>query len=224
MSGARARGSFISGAELKKVAVLIDAGFMKKRIMATKAFFYDAKNIVEYCHKHALPSDGRELYRIFFYDATPSKANGHNPISKTHIDFAKSQVSLMQEKLFHELKLQEFVALRLGSLEWPGNAWQFKPDVTKDLIKGKRTLDSLGDQDVSPAFTQKGVDMRIGLDIASLAYKRLVHSIVVITADRDFIPALKLARKEGLAVGLDTLRQTPSVELHEHVDYVKTFI
>ncbi|MCX6131923.1 MAG: NYN domain-containing protein [Proteobacteria bacterium] len=209
---------------MKKVAVLIDAGFMKKRIIKTGAFYYDAKHIVEYCHRHANPAENKELYRIFFYDATPSKANGHNPISKTHIDFSNSQVSRLQEQLFNDLKLQEFVALRLGSLEWPGNSWQFKAGVTKDLIKGKRTLASLTDQDLSPTFTQKGVDMRIGLDIASLAYKRLVQSIVVITADRDFIPALKLARKEGLAVGLDTMKQTPSLELHEHVDFVKTFI
>jgi len=209
---------------LKKVAVLIDAGFMKKRIIHTKSFFYNAKNVVEYCHKHASKEDGKELYRIFFYDAVPFRGSAHNPISKKHLNFSESEVFKKQEELFHQLKLQEFVALRLGSLEWPSNSWQFKQQVTKDLIKGSKSISQLTDQDVTPSFIQKGVDMRIGLDIASLAYKRLVDSVVIITCDRDFIPALKLARKEGLTVGLDTLHQNPSIELREHVDYVSTFL
>jgi uncharacterized LabA/DUF88 family protein len=36
---------------------------------------------------------------------------------------------------------------------------------------------------------QKGVDIKFGLDIASLAYKRLVERVVLITGDSDFIPA-----------------------------------
>lgn len=36
---------------------------------------------------------------------------------------------------------------------------------------------------------QKGVDMKIGLDISSLAYKKLVNQIVLIAGDSDFVPA-----------------------------------
>ena len=45
---------------------------------------------------------------------------------------------------------------------------------------------------------QKGVDMRIGLDIASMAFKRQVDQIVLIAGDSDFVPAAKLARREGI--------------------------
>ena len=45
---------------------------------------------------------------------------------------------------------------------------------------------------------QKGVDMKIGLDIASLSYKKLVDQIVLISGDSDFVPAAKLARLEGI--------------------------
>jgi uncharacterized LabA/DUF88 family protein len=39
--------------------------------------------------------------------------------------------------------------------------------------------------------------MRIGLDIASLSYKKQVDQIILIAGDSDFVPAAKLARREG---------------------------
>ena len=45
---------------------------------------------------------------------------------------------------------------------------------------------------------QKGVDMNIGLDIASLAYKKQGDQIVSIAGDSDFVPAAKLARRESI--------------------------
>ena len=52
---------------------------------------------------------------------------------------------------------------------------------------------------------QKGVDMRIGVDIASLAYKKQVNQIILIAGDSDFVPAAKLARREGIDFVLDPL-------------------
>jgi uncharacterized LabA/DUF88 family protein len=54
-------------------------------------------------------------------------------------------------------------------------------------------------------LSQKGVDMRIGLDIAALALKRIVQVVVLVTADTDFIPAMKFACREGLQLFLVTL-------------------
>ena len=47
--------------------------------------------------------------------------------------------------------------------------------------------------------------MRIGLDIAALALKRLVETIVLVTGDADMVPAMRFARREGLRVGVCTL-------------------
>ena len=207
---------------MKRVAILIDAGFMKKRVQNTKAFDYNATEIVKYCQKHI--NGNNELYRIFYYDAFPSDANGHNPISQDAIDFGRTPVARTQNELFNKLKKQDHVALRLEHLAWPGNSWQFTQKASKALMKGRMTLNNLTDNDVKPGFVQKGVDMRIGLDIASLSYKKLVQCIVVITCDRDFIPALKLARKEGLIVRLDAMKQIPPLDLQEHVDVLKTHV
>jgi uncharacterized LabA/DUF88 family protein len=63
--------------------------------------------------------------------------------------------------------------------------------------------------------------MRIGLDIASLAFKRIVGAVLLITGDSDLVPAMKLARREGLRVYLHTARAGGvRPELRHHADRV----
>lgn len=72
--------------------------------------------------------------------------------------------------------------------------------------------------DIKPDITQKGVDMRIGLDIASLAFKRQVKRIVLVSGDSDFVPAAKLARREGVDFILDPMGMKIRGQLFEHID------
>ena len=44
-----------------------------------------------------------------------------------------------------------------------------------------------------------------GLDIASIAHKRLANQIILIAGDSDFVPAAKQARREGIDFVLDRL-------------------
>jgi uncharacterized LabA/DUF88 family protein len=69
-----------------------------------------------------------------------------------------------------------------------------------------------------PDISQKGVDLRIGLDIATLAFRRIVDTIVVVAGDSDLVPAFKLARREGLRVYLVTYGHNVTSELSAHVD------
>lgn len=70
---------------------------------------------------------------------------------------------------------------------------------------------------------QKGIDMKIGVDIASLALKGFVDKIVLIAGDSDFVPAAKLARREGIDFVLDPMH-TEHIEnsLYEHIDGLKS--
>jgi uncharacterized LabA/DUF88 family protein len=65
---------------------------------------------------------------------------------------------------------------------------------------------------------QKGVDMRIGLDVSSLAFKKQVEQIVLVAGDADFVPAAKQARREGIDFVLDPMWQQIPPNLHEHID------
>jgi uncharacterized LabA/DUF88 family protein len=69
---------------------------------------------------------------------------------------------------------------------------------------------------------QKGVDMRIGLDIASLAYKGQISQLILISGDSDFVPAAKLARREGIDFVLDPMWSTIRSDLHEHIDGLRS--
>ena len=116
-----------------------------------------------------------------------------------------------------ELKHRRKLALRLGHLS-DQVFYNIKPSVTKDLCLGKRTLDSLTEADFSFSAQQKGVDMKIGVDIASLAYKKQVDQIILIAGDSDFVPAAKLARREGIDFVLDPMWSTIRPDLFEHID------
>ncbi|MNN68477.1 NYN domain protein [compost metagenome] len=79
---------------------------------------------------------------------------------------------------------------------------------------------SVGAADLRPVVKQKGVDMRIGLDIASLTLKKHVSMIVLATGDSDFVPAMKFARREGAQVMLIVQRKGIKEPLREHADIV----
>jgi len=72
--------------------------------------------------------------------------------------------------------------------------------------------------DVSLGLRQKGVDMRIAIDIASLTLKKQVSTIILVAGDSDFVPAAKLARREGMEFILDPLWQNINDDLFEHID------
>ena len=83
----------------------------------------------------------------------------------------------------------------------------------------KRTK-KLTPQDIKPSISQKGVDMRIGLDIARIAIRKTCDALVIVTGDADLIPAMKLARIEGLRVYLHTIGHGVDKSLKEHADVV----
>lgn len=73
-----------------------------------------------------------------------------------------------------------------------------------------------------PKFRQKGVDMRIGLDMAHLAHQGKIDRIILITADTDFIPAMKYVRKANIQVVIAKLGErhlTPDLTMH--TDFIR---
>lgn len=64
--------------------------------------------------------------------------------------------------------------------------------------------------------------MRVGLDIASITLKRQANVIVLVAGDADFVPAAKLARREGVRFVLDPLWRNVSDDLLEHIDGLRS--
>ena len=158
------------------------------------------------------------LYRVFYYTADPLKGTARNPLSKKEIKFATTRTYSSQMKLIEEVENSPDVAVRRGTLVLQG--WKLGHAAEKAMLAG--TKQTVTDQDVVPRVKQVGVDMRIGLDIASLALKRLAGMVVLVTGDSDFVPAMKFARREGLRVVLDSLGNSVRPELKLHADRVIT--
>lgn len=110
----------------------------------------------------------------------------------------------------------------MGEIPTSQVRWQLKPEALKDLTNGKRRWEDLTDDDFRLDLRQKGVDMRLGLDIASLAYQRNVNQIVLISGDADFVPAAKLARRSGIDFILDPMWATIRPDLYEHIDGLRS--
>ena len=213
---------------MTRTAILVDGGFYRKRAShqwGQKTAEERASELIAYCKAHIKDKDGgepRHLYRIFYYDCEPvGRRSVYHPLTKKNVDLDKSQTYTWSIAFFEELKKCRKLALRLGTISNQMH-YNLRPEITKALLTSTRTLDSLTEDDFVFVSTQKGVDMRIGIDIASLTYKKQVDQIILIAGDSDFVPAAKLARREGIDFILDPMGATIKPELFEHIDGLKS--
>lgn len=121
-----------------------------------------------------------------------------------------------------ELKKKRKFAIRLGKLAEEQAHYTIYPKTVKKLCNGSISFSDLKESDFYLNIDQKGVDMKIGLDISSMAYKKQVDQIVLISGDSDFVPAAKLARREGIDFILDPLGAPIKPDLFEHIDGLRT--
>jgi len=187
----------------KKVAVLIDAGFAKIALakkLGKQAAAADFEHLVHSDIMGHAKLDGTELYRAYFYDAAPYAGKVTNPIDQTRTNLKNTPTYTNNSQLHQQIQQCEWFALRLGECRAQG--WELNHHYLKQIKQSATPNTTLAPGDLKPRLSQKGVDMRIGLDIAWMATKQLVDIMVLVTADSDFIPAMKFARKEGIAVAM----------------------
>lgn len=208
-----------------RIAVLIDGGFFVKRFntLYNKDRHLNGAQVADIMYAMAHKHVGKRniLYRIFYYDCMPLGKKAHNPVSKRAVDFSKTPEYKFRIELMEALKQKRKVALRVGTLKDNGN-WEIRPAATKELLKGNIGINDLTADDVFLSVKQKGVDMKIGVDIASLALKKFVDQIVLFSGDSDFVPAAKLARREGIDFILDPMMANVEPQLFEHIDGLKS--
>lgn len=203
-------------------AILVDGGFYRRRayyFWGDKSPKERANELYDYCiHLLHNQREQRILYRLFYYDCPPISKIVYNPVTKNQIDLGKSDDFKWTEAFFNELKHKRKVALRLGRLSDNALQYNIKPDSFKKLLNGKLSLEQLTDNDIKLNIEQKGVDMRIGVDISSLAFKHQVQQIILISGDSDFVPAAKQARREGIDFILAPMGAAIKSDLYEHID------
>ena len=184
-----------------KAAVFIDGGHL--RVLARQAGYRYDPDYIE-AVGHACVTRDETLLRVLYYDCTPYRGNPKLPVSGRPAQFQGS------DEWLKALAAKSLFAVRLGTLKFRG----FEP---------KRipiTSTALSDEDFKPRFEQKGVDMRLGLDIASYAADRTIDRVILVTGDTDCLPVMKRARKAGLQVVLVQFpKQRLAKELLWHSDF-----
>ncbi|MBM7045217.1 NYN domain-containing protein [Rhizobium lusitanum] len=184
----------------KKVAVLIDGGHT--RVLAKSAGYTYNPDYIEKIAKACIAADEEPL-RFLYYDCAPYVGNAVLPVSGSQKQFNGSDVWLK------ELAAKDLFAIRLGVLK-------FRGFIPKQIPVG---AGALTDNHFKPSFEQKGVDMRIGLDIATYSANRSVERLILLSGDTDCIPAMKHARISGLQVALVSFpNRAASQEMLGHSD------
>jgi uncharacterized LabA/DUF88 family protein len=202
--GVYAPWAFVLSDVNQKVAVLIDGGHLRSHVRkANKPFIPDyVEKIARSC---ALPAE--VIHRILYYDCRPFEGEARMPVSGLKKSFSGS------DKFLHQLSHKDLFAVRIGILKFRGFV------LKKSKIPFTPT-GPLADDDFEAKFEQKGVDMRIGLDMATLSATRAVELIALVTNDTDCIPAMKHARRAGLQVALIVVPgYRPAPELLAHSDF-----
>jgi uncharacterized LabA/DUF88 family protein len=189
----------------KKVIILIDGGYLRaKAKIAGKN--YNPAFIEKFASGSKTPDE--EIFRVLYYDCAPYTGTVRLPISGTSFTFTPSDTWLA------ELARKDLFAVRRGVFKFRG----YTPKRTPVNPAGSPT-----DADFNPVFEQKGVDMRIGLDIASYAANKCIERIVLVTNDTDCVPAMKYGRKAGLqTVIVELPNGKPAPELIMHADFKRT--
>jgi uncharacterized LabA/DUF88 family protein len=69
-----------------------------------------------------------------------------------------------------------------------------------DIRLGK--LEKRGTEGGKPVFEQKRVDILLSVDLVQLAAKHQITDAMIIAGDSDFLPAIEVAKQEGVVVHL----------------------
>lgn len=167
-------------AEIKKerVAIFIDGSNFYHGL---KACIGNTK--VDFSKFSQLLCGGRELVRAYYYNA---------PVNQQ----AFPDIYKDQQRFFGSLKTVPYFVLKLGRLE--------KRTIKVDkeaLIKtfgedtAKIILEKWGE--VITTYVEKGVDIDLATDMLRLAYNNAYDTAIIVTADGDFVSAVKGVKDMG---------------------------
>ena len=190
-----------------KTVTIVDGGYFRKVVVTKSKLSHSEYTRFLYDNILICKDNDENLIRILYYDCLRYDGEQQMPISGDYKKFHGKPTE------FDILASYDLMAIRLGELRFRGFT------LRQESLRPNRDL---SDYDFVPSFEQKGVDMRIGLDIAHYSEKRLVDRIVIISNDTDCVPAIKAARKNGVQiVVIEFCGQSLHRDLVKHCDYVR---
>lgn len=155
--------------------------------------------------KTAVLLDGEFFFH--YYDSYSAGGRAWHPVTRKVVELANLPPARARARFLSELGQKDLIALRCGQTRFRG--WRLSDQYLSQLTRGPLRRPEADDYELK--FEQKGVDMRIGIDVATLALHHQVDRIIVVTNDTDLIPALKTARRSGIQV---VITQIGSMNTH----------
>lgn len=200
-----------------KVNILIDGGFYVQKFKEREGRLPNANDIeneIAVIMAETQKKTGANckdiLFRVFYYDCSPFDGKVKKPGDTVETDYSQTKAYTAKERVLKSLAQKERFAVRLGELSFDG--WS---EVKKtDPATGVETTNYV------PKLRQKGVDMKVGLDMAYMALKHTVDKVVLVAGDSDFVAPMKFVRREGLQVYLYSMGHKVKAKLIEHSDFV----
>ena len=110
----------------------------------------------------------------------------------TRIKEDNSQQYEAQQRFFDALRRLPYFDLRLGRL----------------VRKGPSTV------------IEKGIDVRIAVDMLQMAYKNIYDVAILVSGDADYVPAIEAVKDVGKHVKLACMKKSRSIALANSVDQV----
>ena len=192
---------------MMKTMTIVDGGYFKKVVVVKHKLAHRQYTDFLYDNIRCCEDEDEEIMRILYYDCLRYEGEQTLPISGKAKRFHGNPTE------FDGLAAYDLMAIRLGEL-------RFRGFILKQEYNNLNRL--LNDNDFLASFEQKGIDMRIGLDIAHYSEKRLVDRIILISNDTDCIPAMKEARKNGVQViTVEFAGQSLHRDMVKHSDFVR---
>lgn len=201
---------------MKKVAVFVDWDNLRntiedlQRVTERREFNYNEPRHLSKLFKCFL-NDDEEFYRIYIYTAEHLTI----PQIESHLNSALKD------------KFQKFLAKNIDYEKKIEVANTFLKNIVKEdhiaLRTGKMIVNGLKASGY-PNLAQKQVDMLLGLDISHIAHMSLADNILIFSKDTDMIPAMKVARINGLSVVIANFAESNHISegLVKHTDVMRT--
>lgn len=170
---------------MARLAVIVDGGFIRSKLFIRQNIdnpdrLYgcpDANTIYQKIISVVSNNFSKdELLRIFYYDCIPDvheRRTSRNPVTGERTRLLSNIQIETQRTVFDQLKEKPYIAFRYGELAYDG--WKIC-NISEFRDKLDRNED-ISDNDFKIRVTQKGVDLKMGLDIAWLGMKNIVDKI-----------------------------------------------
>ncbi len=106
-----------------------------------------------------------------------------------------------QQRFLHAIGQLDLVQPRLGSLS------EVTPDWHREVREALTAIDVPVDRfedhlPLLPSLRQKGVDIKLALDLVRLAERGAISHALVLAGDSDFVPAVEIVRDSGVLITL----------------------